>query len=89
MNKDPAGLPAITFADVALQASVLACVIDKAPAPVALEDLPVFLFEGRFSPEEEAQTMQAAEWLVKARLLDQDGAALSPALPPTGLARAA
>jgi hypothetical protein len=88
MNKKPAGDSAITLAEVALQAAVLACVIDKAPTPVPLEELPVLLFEGHYTPEEEAQTQLAAEWLVKVGLLDQDGVALTPALPPTGLARA-
>jgi hypothetical protein len=78
---------AVTFADVSLQALVLACVIDKAPTTVPLEELAVLLFEGHFSPEEETQALRAAGWLVKVRLLERTGDELSPASPPAGLAR--
>jgi len=79
----------LTFADVALQAAVLAYVIDSAPDPVSLAELPVVLFEGRFSPEEEEQTLRAAESLLQARLLERKGDAVIPAPPPAALARAA
>ncbi|HET7510660.1 MAG TPA: hypothetical protein VFJ65_10475 [Solirubrobacterales bacterium] len=61
--------------------------IDSAPDPVPLADLPVLLFEGRLNHDEEAQTLRAAEWLVEARLLERKGDALIPAPPPAGLAR--
>lgn len=76
-----------TLADMGLQALVLTCVIEKAPEPVPVAELPVLLFEGRFSPQEEAATLAAASWLVEARLLVRDGDTLRPA-SPTGLARA-
>ncbi len=75
----------ITFADQALQGVVLACVIDNAPVPV--EELAVLLFEGHFSPGEEAEVKRAVSWLVEAQLLRREGDLLKPVSPPTGLGR--
>lgn len=79
---------AVTHADLALQGLVLALVIEKAPDPVPVEELAVLLFEGRFTPEDEAETLRAADWLVEARLLERGGGSLKRASPATGLARA-